>query len=102
MHPIKIIQKLYLLAIGQAIIVDARSFHTLQNKAEQFDEIQKMRPPVFIFGPPRSGSTYLVEAMNTHEMIFVTNEFRVMSFVNDLFRLFLYKVPWQCHQIHNR
>lgn len=48
-----------------------------------------MRPPVFIIGPPRSGSTFLVVALNQHENIFITNELRVMSFVNDLFRLFL-------------
>ena len=55
----------------------------------QQHELQNMRPPVFIFGPPRSGSTYLVEAMNTHENIYITNELRVMSFINDLFRIFL-------------
>jgi len=89
MHPLHIAKQLYLLAAGQAVIVDAKSFHTLQTKTGRLDALQKMGPPVFIFGPPRSGSTYLVEAMNTHEMIFITNEFRVMSFVNDLFRLFL-------------
>ncbi|MBN1638295.1 MAG: sulfotransferase [Ignavibacteriales bacterium] len=51
--------------------------------------LDSMRPPVFIFGPPRSGSTYLVRVLNQHENFFITNELRVMSFINDLFHIFM-------------
>ena len=109
LDPVRVIKKLYLLLTDQALIIDTKSLAAMQreddikdhidkpgNKKNQsqerqrmFDDIQNMRPPVFIFGPPRSGSTYLVEALNLHEKIFITNELRVMSFINDLFRLFL-------------
>lgn len=38
--------------------------------------------PVFVFGVPRSGTTYLVEVLNHHSKVFITNETRVMTFVN--------------------
>lgn len=113
LNPVKIFQRLYWLATNQAVIVDVLSLKTMQNDSNQLKELiksldakknnfrkrehllyvrpdlQMMKPPVFIFGPPRSGSSYLVEAMNMHEEIFITSELRVMSFINDLFRLFL-------------
>jgi hypothetical protein len=89
LNPIRIAEKIYSLAIGRDVIIDAESFYELQKGSKNSSELKKMKPPVFIFGPPRSGSTFLVEAMNTHEMIFITNELRVMSFINDLFQIFL-------------
>jgi hypothetical protein len=59
----------------------------LRLSADKQEKLANMRPPVFVFGPPRSGSTFLVEAMNRHESIFITNELRVMSFINDIFQL---------------
>lgn len=81
------IKKIYLLLIGKAVIVDLSSL-SIDDDELVTKVLRHMKPPVFIFGPPRSGSTYLVKAMNTHEDIYITNELRVMSFVNDLFRRF--------------
>jgi hypothetical protein len=116
LHPVRIAQKLYWLLTDKALIIDADSLAALHKDADknrsfikdvkiqnppsdpqhlfgpQFFEdklLDNMKPPVFIFGPPRSGSTYLVQAMNMHEKVYITNELRVMSFINDLFRLFL-------------
>lgn len=61
----------------------------LLGKMKKNREISAMRPPLFIYGPPRSGSTFFVKALNEHEQIFVTNELRVMAFTNDLFNRFL-------------
>lgn len=41
---------------------------------------------LFIFGPPRSGTTFLSALLNTHPRIFVTNELRVLDFVNATMR----------------
>jgi hypothetical protein len=41
-----------------------------------------MRPPFFVIGAPRSGTTYLVEALNRHERILITNELRLMTYLN--------------------
>jgi hypothetical protein len=41
-----------------------------------------MKPPFFVIGSPRSGTTFLAEALNRHEMILITNELRVMTYVN--------------------
>lgn len=40
-----------------------------------------MRPPFFVVGAPRSGTTYLVEVLDRHPEIMLTNETRVMTFV---------------------
>lgn len=114
-HPARMIQKLYWLMTDKAFIIDIDSLTALQIDADRYrhfvedikvekvaserqymtasqlseDKLLNMRPPLFIIGPPRSGSTYLVQAMNVHEKIYITNELRVMSFINDLFRLFL-------------
>lgn len=46
------------------------------------------KPPFFVVGAPRSGTTYLRELLNTHRDVFLTNETRVMVFasraINDL------------------
>lgn len=41
-----------------------------------------MRSPVFIVGAPRSGTTYLVEVLNQHEQVMITNEERVFTFLS--------------------
>lgn len=38
--------------------------------------------PVFIIGAPRSGTTYLQEVLNRHPQILITNETRIMIFIN--------------------
>lgn len=45
-----------------------------------------MQAPFFIIGAPRSGTTYLTQALNVHSRIFVTNETRVMAFMNRALR----------------
>lgn len=40
-----------------------------------------MRPPFFVIGAPRSGTTYLVEVLDRHPKIMLTNETRVMTFI---------------------
>lgn len=40
-----------------------------------------MRPPFFVVGAPRSGTTYLVEVLDRHPEILLTNETRVMTFI---------------------
>ena len=53
--------------------------------------------PLFIFGCPRSGTTYLGELLNKHSRVLVTNELRMMSFYAEM--------PADAekarHQIHN-
>ena len=41
-----------------------------------------MKPPFFVMGAPRSGTTYLGEVLNRHEMVLITNELRLMTFLN--------------------
>lgn len=41
-----------------------------------------MRPPFFVIGAPRSGTTYLVEVLARHDQVVLTNETRVMTFFN--------------------
>ncbi len=36
--------------------------------------------PLFIFGSPRSGTTYLTEVLNRHPRVVLTNELRLMDF----------------------
>jgi len=90
-NPKNVLRKLYLLLTGRAAVVEIELDVLPSSMAVHHDrdELSNMRPPVFIIGPPRSGSTFLVAALNQHERIYITNELRVMSFVNDLFRLFL-------------
>lgn len=95
-NPINILKKVYLLLQGRAVVIEVdqlsklmRSHSLPETMSHCSNDVLKMRPPVFIIGPPRSGSTYLVAALNQHENIYITNELRVMSFINDLFRLFL-------------
>ena len=45
----------------------------------------RLRPPVFVIGAPRSGTTYLIEVLNKHEDVLITNELRVMTFMNRVF-----------------
>lgn len=42
--------------------------------------------PVWVVGAPRSGTTYLVEVINHHPGIFVTDETRIMTYVNRALR----------------
>ncbi len=88
-HAPSIVQKLYRVATGEAVIIDTPHLNALRTEASRPNPLQTMQPPVWIFGPPRSGSTFLAVSMNWHEKMFITNELRVMSFVNDLFRRFL-------------
>lgn len=44
-----------------------------------------VQPPFFVIGAPRSGTTFLVEALNRHPDIFLTNELRFMTFLNRVF-----------------
>jgi hypothetical protein len=46
------------------------------------DGALSLRDPFFIIGAPRSGTTYLHEVLNRHPEVFLTNETRVMIFVN--------------------
>lgn len=41
-----------------------------------------MRSPLFIVGAPRSGTTYLVEVLNQHDQVMITNEARVFTFLS--------------------
>lgn len=49
--------------------------------------------PLFIIGAPRSGTTYLVNVLNRHPDIFLTNETRVMTWANRALNV-LPKNPW--------
>ncbi|MFC7877386.1 sulfotransferase family protein [Isoptericola sp. NPDC057391] len=40
-----------------------------------------MQPPFFVIGAPRSGTSYLVEVLNRHPDVVMTNETRVMTFL---------------------
>ena len=53
--------------------------------------------PLFIFGCPRSGTTYLGELLNQHSKVLVTNELRLMSFYAEM----LAAARRARHQIHN-
>ncbi|MDX2148442.1 MAG: sulfotransferase [Planctomycetota bacterium] len=53
--------------------------------------------PVFVFGCPRSGTTYLGEVLNRHSRVYVSNELRVMAFVNEVLRVH----ASNRHLIHN-
>lgn len=48
--------------------------------------VAKDATPVFIAGAPRSGTTLLTAAMNTHPQVMITNELRPFSFLNDIRR----------------
>jgi hypothetical protein len=39
-------------------------------------------PPFFVIGAPRSGTSYLVEVLDKHSDVFLTNETRVMTFLH--------------------
>lgn len=41
-----------------------------------------MQPPFFIIGAPRSGTTFLVELLNKHSKVLITDETRVMTHVS--------------------
>lgn len=53
--------------------------------------------PIFIFGCPRSGTTFLVELLNRHPSILISNELRVMTFFNEIIR----NTVRNPHLIHN-
>ena len=53
--------------------------------------------PLFIFGSPRSGTTYLLELLNHHSKVLLTNELRMMSFYAQTFAT----ASQARHQIHN-
>lgn len=85
-------RKFALLVTGRATVIEIEKLTAIQPSAVSqitYNTVNNMRPPVFIIGPPRSGSTFLVAALNQHERVYITNELRVMSFINDLFRIFL-------------
>lgn len=91
-NPMNYFRKLVLLVTGRATVIEIEKLTALQSalvSQSPYGSIENMRPPVFIIGPPRSGSTFLVAALNQHEHIYITNELRMMSFINDLFRIFL-------------
>jgi len=56
-----------------------------------------MDQPLFVFGPPRSGTTFFQEALQQHSRIFITNELRALDFVNSVFR----EKAQDHHLIHN-
>ncbi|GAA1731193.1 sulfotransferase [Isoptericola hypogeus] len=41
-----------------------------------------MQPPFFVIGAPRSGTSYLVQVLDRHPEILLTNETRVMTFMH--------------------
>lgn len=91
-NPANYFRKIVLLITGRAAVVEVEKLAALQAAVDSQSfsrDIELMRPPVFIIGPPRSGSTFLVAALNQHEHVYITNELRMMSFINDLFRIFL-------------
>lgn len=46
-----------------------------------------MAPPFFVIGAPRSGTTFLVQVLDRHPEIFLTNETRVFTYLNRILRL---------------
>jgi hypothetical protein len=53
--------------------------------------------PLFVFGCPRSGTTFLGEVLNRHPRVLVSNELRVMSFFAEVLNVHARNV----HLIHN-
>lgn len=50
---------------------------------DDVDVVADVRPPpFFVIGAPRSGTSFLMEVLNRHPELFITNETRVMTFVN--------------------
>lgn len=54
-------------------------------------------PPLFIFGCPRSGTTFLGELLNKHDQVLITNEIRMMTFLTDVFN----RSAQNRHLLHN-
>ena len=42
----------------------------------------RLSAPFFVIGAPRSGTTFLREVLNRHERVLITNELRVMTYMN--------------------
>lgn len=38
--------------------------------------------PIIVYGPPRSGTTYLVHILNQHPEVFISNEYRIFSWLH--------------------
>jgi hypothetical protein len=57
--------------------------------------------PLFIIGSPRSGTTYLTEVLNHHPDIFLTNETRIMTWVNRALNV-VPSDPWILHLHRDR
>lgn len=49
---------------------------------EASPSLPPLDPPLFLMGAPRSGTTFLVELLNRHPRILVTNELRIMTYAN--------------------
>ncbi len=43
---------------------------------------QQSDSPIIVYGPPRSGTTYLIHILNQHPKVFVTNEYRIFSWLH--------------------
>lgn len=54
-------------------------------------------PPLFIFGCPRSGTTFLGELLNQHPRVLITNEIRMMTFLTEVFE----RTAQNRHLLHN-
>lgn len=54
-------------------------------------------PPLFVFGCPRSGTTFLGELLNHHPQVLITNEIRVMNFLTEVFG----RTAQNRHLLHN-
>jgi hypothetical protein len=54
-------------------------------------------PPLFIFGCPRSGTTFLGELLNAHPRVLITNEIRLMAFLTEVFG----RTAQNRHLLHN-
>lgn len=57
----------------------------------------KSDQPLFVFGCPRSGTTFLGEVLNRHPRVLISNELRVMSFFAEVLNVHARNV----HLIHN-
>lgn len=47
-----------------------------------FEKLSQNDSPVIVYGPPRSGTTYLVEILNQHPRVFISNEYRIFSWLH--------------------
>lgn len=46
---------------------------------------QRIVPPIVVYGAARSGTTYLVQILNKHPRVYVSDETRIFAWVHDVF-----------------